>query len=380
MNLYSNKEEIQAYIIENLLKEDKFQKYKLSRLAKVYTFIRAVSNTIYLFIERNLLDVYKSIFPHLAGIDSLHEHLISRNLEWKPAVYARHRIRIGASKQPVYTLEIPQDLIVTTAEEDENRRVKFRTLSYGSIGPSTPQDLEGFYTIEVDVECLTPGVIGNVMQYAIALIEDSPEDDVDTVYNSLENPIVAGEERESTFDVRNRLSQYDNTVEAMFTPTWYIQEAESFVDVKRALFVSANELGIEGHVKLLLFGKNHPLPDTILEEVANHFTLDENSYGGVAHVIVENIDIVSVARTLKVYYGSPELISEQFVLDDRVDNYFYNLQRGEDFDSASVKTLFFGLPGVVYVEITPDENVEIDINAIAVRDSLFSVEGVEYVL
>ncbi|RHX82207.1 baseplate J/gp47 family protein [Leptospira yasudae] len=376
MNLNITKEQVLADHLQSVKASGVFKNHTFSPTSKTFSILRAVSNAVFLFIDTDLVSVQKAIHPHTAEDDALHEHLIRRGMQWKPALPSIIKVRIGSSVQSVVDRQIPQSLIVTTAG-NEDQRVRFFLQESLVLPAGVAADAQGKFTIEALVQCTIDGPIGNVVSGSINTIENPP-DGIDYVSNIEISPIQQGQYRETRTSVRARLQNAEG-VSSKWTPAWYIGEAETFSFVKRAIFKSAKTLKTDGEVKVLLQGTVGPLTSAQLIQVRDHFNSEENDPGGVAHVIVDNISETLINKTVTVKFSSSDTIPSQVVLDQIKDEYFLSLSEGQDFVDAQLKALYQSLPNCIDVEFNPLGNVDVPAGSLANAGPGFQVIGAVYV-
>lgn len=374
MSVYVSKEEIEAQILANVKSTDAFKNHRFSILSKVSTIIRALANAIYIFIQSILIEILNSIHPHTSSEKSLLKWLERYGMEWKQAVAAIHKIRIGSSTPVTENREIPQGLIVSTPGG-----ISFRVLTTSTLQMGISEDSNGSYTIEMQAECLTKGIIGNVALGTITEL-DSPPDGIDVVYNPDSTPILSGEEKETIPSVRNRIKNKEDSQNAMWTPAWYVSEVETFSFVKRAIFISAKRLNAPGFVKLLIAGiGNNPISESNLSLIEDTMNSENKNPGGVAIVLAENLQYVHVDKTIDVYFKSSITVPTQTTLNNLLDEYFNSLLDNQTFKDSDIRFLYMNLPDCVAVKITPEGDVTTGEKTIAVPGSI-SVNGLVYTL
>lgn len=376
MNLNVTKEQVLSDHLKTVKESGVFKNYTFSPTSRVFTFIRAISNAIYNFIDTELVAIQKAIHPHTSEDKDLHEHLIARGMEWKPALPAIHRIRIGSNSQPNENIPLAQGLIVHTPGP-ENERVRFYLQQSYLLPSGISPDGSGKFTIEARAICVNSGSIGNVVLGAISEIENPPEG-IDYVINLDVEPVQLGQFRETRTSVRSRIQTNDD-ISTKWTPPWYISESEAFGFVKRAIFKSAKSLGTDGEVKLLLQGSTGELTGSQIQQVIDHFNSEDNDPGGVAHVLAQNINEVAINKVVNVKFASDDTIVSQEILDELRDEYFLSLNEGDDFIDNQLKSIYENLPNVIEVEFTPPGNVEVSDGAIASPGDSFQVIGTVYV-
>jgi uncharacterized phage protein gp47/JayE len=369
--IYVSKDEIQALILANVKSTDAFKNHRFSPLSKTFTIIRALANAIFIFIQSYLVEILNAIHPHTSNEKDLLNWLIRYDLEWKQAVAAVHKIRVGSSNPITDNIEIPQGLVLST-----RGGISFRILTTGILAVGTLVDTEGNYTIELFAECLATGIIGNVALGTITEL-DSPPEGIDIAYNLELSPEISGEEKESISSVRNRIKNKEASLNARWTPAWYVSEVESFVFVKRAIFISAKKLNSPGFVKLLLVGiANSPVSDSSIALIKDTMNSEDKNPGGVAIVLVENIEYAHVDKIINVYFKSSITVPSQDVLDNVLDEYFNSLLNGQSFKDADIRYLFLNLPDCVSVVISPEGDMTTTENSIVVPGSIILIGSV----
>lgn len=376
MNLNITKEQVLTDHLQSVKASGVLKNHTFSPTSKTFSILRAVSNAVFLFIDTDLVSVQKAIHPHTAEDDALHEHLIRRGMQWKPALPSILKVRIGSSIQPSVDREIPQSLIVTTSG-NEDQKVRFFLQDALILPAGVSADSQGKFTVEALVQCTVDGPIGNVVAGAISLIENPP-DGINYVSNIEINPIQQGQYRETRTSVRARLQNAEG-VSSKWTPAWYKGEAETFSFVKRAIFKSAKTLKTDGEVKILVQGAVGTLNASQLDQVRDHFNSEENDPGGVAHVLVENVSETLINKTVTVKFSSSDTIPSQVILDQIKDEYFLSLSEGQDFVDAQLKALYQTLPNCIDVEFNPLGNVDVPSGSLANAGPGFQAIGVVYV-
>lgn len=357
MNIKTSLAEVTSNIVNEVKGSSLFARHKFSPLSRLYTIIRALANTNFLFIDSVLVELLNAIHPHTASEDDLLEWVARYNLNWQPAIKAQHNVRIGSSTLPTAKINIPQSLYVSTPG-DVNQKVIFKLLTGGLfIDNTTPVDGEGYYTVDGVVECLVYGESGNVVEFAISVLYGAPTG-IDIVYNPDSTPLLSGGERESVASIREKIKNYENSSNALWTPTWFRAEAEAYEFVLRAIFVSSKDLGIPGTIKLLLIGTAYnPISQVNLDLVADTLNSEEKNPGGAVHVLTENVNVEEVDLTINVYFVDANSIPEQSILDNIVDEYFYGLGQNDPYIESDLRGLYFAIPYVVNVVVNPTGNV-----------------------
>jgi hypothetical protein len=379
MRLTTTRNQVEAQMLDDVKASNVFKNHKFTPLSKTYTFLRAMANAVYLFIDLTLVDLQKALHPHTATETDLHEWLKRYGLSWKQSRKAVHNIRIGSTEELFFPIEIPQGTIVTTADAIERNRIKFQTVSNYVIPAGITPDSRGHYTIQATVECLTFGEIGNVIQDSISLIDDSI-DGLDVVYNPDENAVSLGVERETITEVRSRLANAEAADTSKFTPAWYVAKVEEHPNVARAIFRSAREIAIPGAVKLFVLGRAGDLtPSEILDIQIDLFS-DENNPGGAAYVYIENFTTIPVNKTVRVFFPDLQSIPAQSVLDEIGEKYFIGLGESDDVLDASIRSMFFvSIPNVIAVSVEPAGDITVDANEVAIAGASWNVIGDVYI-
>ncbi|WP_061285751.1 baseplate J/gp47 family protein [Leptospira interrogans] len=376
MNLNVTKDQVLSDHIQTIKSSGVFKNHAFSPLSKTFSLVRAVANAVFLFIDSDLVSIQKAIHPHTAEEQDLHEHLIRRGMQWKPSLPAIIKVRIGSSTQPMIDREIPQALILTTLG-NEAQRVRFFIKDAVKLPAGIVADAQGKFTVEAFAQCTVDGPIGNVVPGSIADIESPPEG-INYVINLESDPVQQGQFRETITSVRARLKTAEG-VSSKWTPAWYLSEAESFAFVKRAIFKSAKLLGTDGEVKILLQGSVGTLSSFQLNQIKAHFDAEENDPGGVAHVLVDNINETVINKIVTVKFSSADKIPSQSILDQIKDEYFLSLTEGQDFIDTQLKSLYQALPNCIDVDVNLPGNVDVPAGSLASAGPSFQVLGTVYV-
>lgn len=374
MRITTTRNQVEAQLLEDIQASGVFKNFRFGKLSRVYTFIRAIANAIFLFIDQSLIDLQKAIHPHTATEEDLHEWLKRYGLAWKQSRPARHLVRIGSTEEVFFPIEIPQGFVISTDGLERNR-IKFQTLESVILPARVPTDSRGFYTIPVLVECLMHGEIGNVVKDSITLTDDFI-DGIDIVYNPDLTPIVNGVDRESIAEVRSRLKNAEGAILSKFTPDWYTSLVEQHPNVARAIFKSSRDIGLPGAVHIFVLGRAGNLSPTELSDLKALLESDTNNPGGAAKAFLFNFTTISVNKTIKVYFPDLQSIPEQSVLDGVADRFFVSLGEADDVLDASIRALFFSaIPNVVNVAIEPLGDISVGSNEVAIAGSGWSVIG-----
>lgn len=373
MKLYTTQSQVEDEILTIVKDSGVFEKHSFFALSKVYTLIRALARAVYMFVDTALIGLEKAMHPQTAEEEDLYLWLERYGLTRKEATYARHYVRIGTKAQPLYDLKIPQGYVVST-----NSGVKFQTIAATPLPATTEVDEKGFYTVEVLVECLTAGTVGNVIRESIINVDDVI-DQMEVSYNPYEFPFVVARDLESVTEIRSRLFQEENTTNVWWTPEWFKNEAEKYDYVERAIFKSSKSIGIHGTVKLLCVGQGKlPLTNEQILEMETAFNGVDMNPGGTARVVVENVNVVEVNKTFTVLFASEDSIPDLATFQNVRDSYFLTLFDNQDFLDAGMKASLLRLPGSVTVNIDPEGDETVGVNELAVPGSGFVIEGVVY--
>lgn len=379
MRITTTRNQVETQILDDVKNSNVFPNHKYTPLSKVYTFIRAMANAVYLFIDQTLVSLQKALHPHTAEETDLHEWLKRYGLSWKQARKAIHTIRIGSTEPVFFPIEIPQGTIIhTDGNGIERNQIKFQTLENVILPKNITPDSRSKYTVQVQAECLLFGEIGNVNSDTITLIEDNI-DGIDVVYNANNEPTVLGVERETITEVRERLRVAEGAVLNKFTPDWYISVVQQHPNVARAIFRSSREIGIPGAVKIFLLGRAGNLTEAEMLDIKNNLESDENNPGGAAHVLLENFTTIEVNKTITVQFADLQSIPSQDYLDEVADRYFIGLGEGVDFLDATLRTMYFNqFPFAVNVIVDPMGNIAVNEKEVAIKGSGFNVIGEVY--
>lgn len=357
MNIKTTLDDVRNSIVNEVKASSLFARHKFTPLSRLYTIIRALANACFLFIDSTLVELMNAVHPHTATEDDLQEWMTRYGLTWEQATKAQHKVRIGSEVKPLIKISIPQGLIVSTPG-DSIQKIQFKVLDQNAyIDASTIEDSEGYYTTEVTVECLVSGEIGNVVEYAISVLDSAPTG-INVIYNPDSIPFFSGGERETVASVRERIYNFENTSSSKWTPTWFKSEAENYAFVLRAVFVSSKDLGIPGTIKLILIGTAYnPISQVNLDLVASDFNSEDKNPGGSVHVLTENANIQTLDLAINVYFVDATAIPTQSVLDNIATEYFYGLGVDDPYLESEMRAPFLALNYAVNAVISPSGNV-----------------------
>ncbi|MEM7182716.1 MAG: baseplate J/gp47 family protein [Spirochaetota bacterium] len=393
MIFYTSKDSVQQEITKNIQDSNRFPNHKWgSPLSAMSTFIRALGNAIWMFIDQPMVSILKAIHPHTAEEAELHEWLKRYGMNWKQATPTRIYLKIGSSTKPLYTTEIPQGVVVATGDEE----IQFRTVSPVTLTDAVTEDAEGRYLVDVIAECTELGTIGNVVPNSITEIMDFV-DGVDVVYNPEEmifNETLqkhegtgesifdsAGRDKETIDKVRERIYYKETGTEVVFTKDWYInQTLNNFNTVSKVIFKSSKELGRPGYVQLLVTGAPDQDGSPInvnTEEIETFFTSEENQ--GIAQVEVKNTATVPIEVEYSINFAA-DSVPSQTALDGLVDSFFQTLSDGENFDPNKLQSIFLNIPGAGTCQVTITSNPDVPTGSIAIPGPNFRVIGLAYAL
>lgn len=371
MIIFTNRDNVEREILRNVKDSGVFESHDFHRLSKVMTIIKALASAVFLFVDQNLVRLQKSLHPHTSEEQDLHEYLKRRGSEWKEATRSRHNVRIGSKSMPLYNVPIQQGLTVST----NDGKIKFQLLESAILPHNTVVDSRGFYTIPMVVEALETGIRGNVAQDAISRIEDYIED-IDVVYNPDTTPLFVANERETIASVRERVRLLENESEGFMTREWYISETLKFPFVERVVFVSSKQLGIPGAIKLLVRGAGGLLSESQLNQIVDHFDSEDLNPGGSTKILADNILTVDVNRVFTVTFSAPESIPDSVFWDEFIDNYFFGLGQGDDFEILPFKSQILNIPDATEVVVDIDSDVLVADDYIAIPGPAFQIVGV----
>ena len=376
MKIETTKDEVLAEIVAEMKAPPAvFRNHTFSPLSRVHTLVRAIRNSQWLYIDSVLVTLQKAIHPHTSEPDDLHEWLRRYGLEWKDAVAAIHRIRIGSTTQPITDVPLAQGLIVRT-QEVAGQTIRFRLTESLVLYSTVPQDVDGKWTVEAYAEAIVPGVTGNVAQDSIVELE-APPDGIDYVRNYETDPATAGAPKESVASVRARIALAEiSQAQTFWTPAWYLSEALSFASVERAAFRSAKDIGTDGEVQILCRGSSGLLNSTEKTELEDHFADESRNPGGAAHVSIGDLAATDIDRTVTVTFSAVEFLLSDNDLQAIADEYIFALDEGEDWIEADFKSPFYALQGVTGVSISPLGDTAVSLGSVAVYGAGWAITGV----
>ncbi|MCB1201359.1 MAG: baseplate J/gp47 family protein [Leptospiraceae bacterium] len=371
MSVYQTKNDTQTAILQSVNESGVFKRYLVNPLSRIYTLIRALANAQHTFINESIIRLQQAIHPHTA----IHPHdleLWKRRflLDDRSATLARHNIRIGSTEVPASNITIPQGLIIRTEDG-----VKFRILSSGVLATSVEVDGQGYYTIPLVAEALTAGTDGNVVQNSITVIESAPTG-IDVVYNPDSEVAFPARDAETLPELRSRfLAAEAGASSQMWSPAWYLAQAIAIEEIYRAFYDSALVTGQPGLSRLWVTGKTGDLLPQVLSDLYDDLNVNPEKYSGTGIVQVFPLVRHNINRTVTVTFSEAGYIPEQEELDAMAEEFFLDMERGEDFSNSALESRFYTLGGVTNVESTPDENVTVPDGEIAIIGASFTVTG-----
>lgn len=313
--------------------------------------------------NKNMTAMYNDIHITTATEQGLQRKLEDEGLTWGQALPSSVTLRIGSENVPTTTIEIPQLMKVKTADDNP---VVFKVLTSGAeITPSTPEDSEGYYTVEVEAEATEGGADTNVSAMTINTF-DTIINGLNVVYN--EDSATGGIDRESIESVRTRLL----TKQVVFdrgTKSWFVSEATEYSYVKDAYVIPSSNGN--GSVTLRVAGFANLTSDQI-NELQAHFDDESVNDAGAYNVTIEEIITTSVDVTITIQ--RLDVSVTQSDIEDRISKYFnQELQIGDDFVIRKFASYLFqyDLTNIYDVIISsPASNIVIDDGEIAIEGTV----------
>jgi hypothetical protein len=377
MSVYQTKEQIEQELINNLKNSGNFKKFVFTSLSKIYSIIRAIANSDYMFVSTKMVELQNATHPHTSHGPALSDWMEHYGLQEKDPIAARHNIRIGSSQPIEVDTTLSQGLIVHTGGTDTTK-VKFKLIDTYTVPAGTIADARGFYTIPAVAECTLEGPVGNVAQDTITKIDSAPSG-IDIVYNPDETPLVVGDYEESDASKHFRIKEVETGSNQMWTPDWYENEALAYPEVWRADYISSKELGIPGLSRLLITSKYTTTAQSVIDALYNDLNLTEDKNSGSGLVQVENLPRVDVDKIVYVRFSEASQIPDQASLDAVWENYFISLVRGQPFICDQLKSNYFQFFGVMAVVYSDAADVNVTADELATPAATFEVIGEVYV-
>ena len=286
--------EIKEFIITGILnREGKYGRY-LS-LPDTYSMINTLALThsdIAILLQGELQTIYDNLFINTADEDTLVRMLEDESLSRQGALGSSVTLRVGSSTLPSQTYILPQLVKISTGGETP---IIFETLSEVSISGGTPQDSNGYYTVEVNAQSTTTGSNTVVIPNSITLF-NTTFPGFDIVYN--DSASVGGRDIESVADMRDRLKT-SRVAASIGKEAWFIEKAEAFSFVNDAIV--AADKGGGGLVYIYISGDSY-ITDLQLQEVQDEFDKDINQDLGAIFAKVYRVESVPIDIDIEVIY------------------------------------------------------------------------------
>lgn len=351
-------DEVRAPIITAAAADDKLK--RLSNLNSNSIWVRVI-NAVALgytnLVNLVLKEIFDAIWPATSGRYALARHLSEEGMSFKDPSFAEVTIRIGSTTLPTGEKPIPQGAIVKTPGETG---FNFELLDAGVIGPATPADGEGYFTVPILARAIATGPDYNVQAGTITVLETEIAG-VDVCYNP--TAATGGADEESLESARARLKDKREGI-AIGTMAWFKSEAETLPGVQQCIVIP--RYNGRGTVGLLIVGIGGPASPEVLAAVEDHFNQDALDPAGAFHVtaalptpFVQNI-------VGEVWYDTELGAPTDEALDAAVNAYITRLATGGDIIKSVVESNLIAL-GLKDAKITtPSANVTVPSNQVAV--------------
>lgn len=358
MKITVTQDEVRAPIITAAAADDKLK--RLSNLNSNSVFMRIVNAVSFVFtylFNQNLKEIFDSIWPATSGRYALARHLAEEGMSFKEPGFAEVMIRIGSSTLPDGEKAIPQGAIVKTPGETG---FNFELLEAGFINADTPEDDEGYFTIEILARAIATGPEYNVQAMTITVVE-TEIDGVDVCYN--EAAATGGADEETLESARSRLKDKREGV-AIGTMAWFKSEAESLAGVQQCIVIP--RYNGRGTVGLLIVGIGGEASPEVLAAVEAHFNQDALDPAGAFHVTAALPTPFVQNFAIQVWYD-PELgVPTDEALRGAVNAYITRLPTGGDMILSVIEANLIAL-GMKDARVTsPTSNVTVPNDQVAV--------------
>lgn len=358
MKITVTHDEVRAPIITAAAADDKLK--RLSNLNSNSVWVRIINAASLGFttlVNQVLKEIFDSIWPATSGRYALARHLGEEGMAFKEPSFAEVTIRIGATTLPASEKQIPQGAIVKTPGETG---FNFELLEAGAIGPSTPVDSEGYFTVAILARAIATGPEYNVQAGTITVVE-TEIDGVDVCYNPA--TATGGADEESLESARTRLQDKREGI-AIGTMAWFKSEAETLPGVQQCIVVPRKNG--RGTVGLLIVGIGGPASPEVLASVEDHFNQDSLDPAGAFHVTAD-LPTPYVQNIVGEVWYDPELgAPTDEALDAAINAYLTRLPTGGDILRAVMESNLIAL-GLKNAKITtPSGDVTVPSDQVAV--------------
>lgn len=288
--------------------------------------------------------IYNGSFIDTAYGDDLTELVKILGIERTPPAYANGYVTFRRSAPALDDYIIPEGTIVETREDLDGNSISYIVKNNVILN-------KGDMEVDAYIECMEPGVIGNISENNIITINNPPLG-IESVINK--EPIIGGREEESDDSLRERAKKVLDTtglgtVEAITNQISQVSGIEkvSVFDMRRGI----------GTVDILVLGDIVPLPESKIRELNE--VINSVKAAGI-DVLLYEPDVININVELKVY------INENIPLDSvysdiysAIINYVNNLDIGETLILNQLrKHILNSNSNIIDIEIiTPIKNI-----------------------
>ncbi len=336
--------------VEEYFREDETTRKILGADSKFSGFLKTVVDVIKrVFVEvvfGSMTEIYNSIFYSTSDREALILHLRDEGLApWKTAKVSTGKVRIGSTTLPDGKREIPLRTVIKT---DDVVPKYYVTTEAGYIDPTTPEDFEGNYTVELSIQSLEKGGMYNVASGAICEM-DSSLTGIDCVFNSEQTS--GGRDDETIEEVRTRLIDR-NVGKTEKTASWFVSETKNNFDfvVDCACIPRLMGRGTVGIAVRVSGGVDPTLQQ--LSAIENHFNTDELDPAGGWRVYATHMISYVWNASVKVFYTDESNIPTDENLNNALSLYFAELVKGgEIIEDWIVTSILNNVNNVKKIEI-----------------------------
>ncbi len=299
--------------------------------AMIMKTLKITSLIHYEYIDKGLDDLKKQMIVQTAEGEWLDLHGGEEGLERKTLEKATGKVLIGSSIPSDASYMVPELITLGTKGSIDQEPVCFFGLTTPTADPSTPADIDGDYTVLLDIQAELGGSAANLDPGLITeVISKVPYFDL---VKQIE-PTLGGFDRESDEAFRTRVLEKKKT-NTEYSITWFKSQAESFAGVLEALIIPT--IHGEGTVGIIIRGTGTVIPQSVIDAVQAHF--DSPAIRPLANwkAFVYPIATKGVMIQMDVYYrsGFPVLDSD---LQNAVNTYFSNLSIGRPYIKNMMET------------------------------------------
>lgn len=265
----------------------------------VWDFTRPVALEKAKFVQFNLIELMKNIFPMWAYDMILDYHAFTRNINRKTAESATVDLTITGTPGT----EIKAGYGASTEATDDMPSVEFVTTEDVVIDDSG--------TVVVHAKAVTPGRSGNVAANTIKL-QTKPRKEITAVIN--EEPSAGGVDEEDNESLRQRIVDYDRSLGVSFvgSDSDYKRWAEEVPGVGSATVIPAQD--DTGLVTIIVVDPDgNPATQDVCEKVEQHILRPDDRQQRPAPINAKLL--VKPPDTLNVVISATVIIQTEYTLD-----------------------------------------------------------------